>query len=133
TRIIEQMTTELLDAASAVQSVVVSKAMDGDMAAASLLLSRVMPSVKPRSMPVQFEFDRNASVEENGAAILEAVSQGKIDPETAKGLLECLSAYVGLRDINVLLEELRKLYHKKGSELPGGVKLVPMNELETKE
>lgn len=113
---------------SAVARVVIDKALEGDMAAASLVLTRISPPMRARPPTVEFDLDPSLTIEEQGQQILLAMSRGQVDPDTARMLLDCLCAYAGLRDVTLLLEELRKLYAKHGVSIPGGV--LTVKELE---
>ena len=107
---------EFEKAGSEVARVCIAKALEGDAACLSLVLTRIEPPLRPRSRTVEFDFDPDGSVAEQSKQILTAVSKGQVDPDTAKMLLDMLSAYVGLKDIEAFLNELKKLRN----ELPTG-------------
>lgn len=111
---------QLEQAGSQVQAVVITKALDGDMQAASLVMTRISPPLRPRAEKVEFALDPDAPMAQQAKQIMLAVSKAQIDPDTGKLLIDCLSAYVGLKDIETFLAELRKL---RGTQSPiaGGV------------
>lgn len=105
---------------SAVARVVIEKAKEGDMSAASLVLTRISPPLRPQAAKVQFQLDPESPIGEQAKEIIVAVSRGDIDPDTCRLLLDCLSAFVGLRDVEHLLDELKALREKR-PPIPGGV------------
>ena len=56
-------------------------------------------------------------------AIMSAVADGRVDPDTGKMLIDCLSAFVGLRDVETFLAEFKALRASK-SRIPGGVQVT---------
>lgn len=105
---------------SAIARVVIDKAKDGDMGAAALVLQRLSPPLRPQAERVTFDFDPSLPLAEQGTAIVTAVSQGEIDPDTGKMLLDMIAAHLGLRDVETFLEELKRLRESK-PHIPGGV------------
>ena len=97
---------------SKVARVVIDKAMAGDMTAANLVLSRISPPLKTRAEKIVFSLDAKAPLTEQGRQILMGVAEGSIDPDTGKLLLDCLSNFVGLMQVDELDARLRALEGK---------------------
>lgn len=114
------LTKALADAAPGVSAKVVAMALEGDMQAASLVLSRVHPPLRPRSETVTFDLNPDAPVAEQAKQIIMATACGQIDPDTCKMLMDCLSAFVGLKDVETLLSHMRQLKNNSPA-IPGGV------------
>jgi hypothetical protein len=112
---------QLAQAAPAVQGVVINTALGGDMQAASLVLARVAAPLRARAEKVEFDFDPDAPAADNAKHVMLAVSEGRIDPDTGKMLLDMLCAFAGLRDVEHFLDELKRLRESKSSTIPGGV------------
>lgn len=108
--------TEFEKAGSEVARVVVEKAKAGDLRAAELLLQRIEPPLRPQAARVKFAIDPDQPIAEQSKALLIACSHGEISPEQFRLLMDCLSAYVGLKDVETFLAELKKLRN----ELPDG-------------
>jgi hypothetical protein len=106
---------------SEVARVVVGKALEGDMTAASLVLTRLSPPLRPQAEKVQFELDPDAPIADQAKQILMAVSEGRIDPDTARILFDCCSAFVGLKDVESFLGELKRMREAKNDHIAGGV------------
>lgn len=105
---------------SAVARVVIEKAKEGDMGAAALVLQRLSPPLRPQAEKVTFDFDPSLPLADQGTAILTAVSRGEIDPDTGKMLLDMVAAHLGLRDVETVLDELKRLRGAK-TYVPGGI------------
>jgi hypothetical protein len=86
----------------------------------SLWLARLEPPLRQRAEKVTFPFDADASVADQAKAVMRAVADGRIDPDTGKMLVDCLSAFVGLRDVETFIDELKALRASK-HRIPGGV------------
>ena len=105
---------------SAIARVVIEKAKEGDMGAAALVLQRLSPPLRPQAEKVTFDFDPSLPIAEQGTAILTAVSRGEIDPDTGKMLLDMVAAHLGLRDVETVLDELKRLREAK-THIAGGI------------
>lgn len=58
---------------------------------------------------MQFELDANAPLTQQARQILQAVSAGDIDPITGKLLIDSISAFAGLREVDELAQRLDAL------------------------
>jgi hypothetical protein len=94
-----KMTQALADEAPEITRVVIEAAKAGDLQAASLVLSRVCPPLKANAERVQFELDGTLTLAEQAQQILSAVADGKVDPETGKTLIGCLSSVAGIQAV----------------------------------
>jgi len=97
---------------SAVAAVVIEKAKGGDMTAANLVLQRISPPLKTRAERVKFELDSKAPLTDQARQVLAAMAMGEIDPDTAQVVINCISAFAGLRQVDELDERLRALEGK---------------------
>lgn len=96
----------------------------GDTTAMSLWLARLEPPLRPSAQRVQIELDTDAPVAEQAKQIMSAVSRGEVDVDQAKQLMDLLSAFVGLKDVETMLDALKRLKETPTGYLPGGVKEV---------
>lgn len=85
------------DDAIAIAKVVTAKALEGDMQAANIALARVAPPLKAQAERIQFELSPDVPLSVQAHQILVAVSEGKMDAETAKTLIGCLSSVAGIK------------------------------------
>jgi hypothetical protein len=112
---------------------IINKAKDGDMTAASLYLSRVEPPLRPKAERVTFKLDPAAPFADQAGAVLLAVSQGDLDPDTAKMLIDCISAAASLRKFDAFEAELALMREQMerlamAGRGAGGVMFVDMNK-----
>lgn len=105
---------------SAIARVVIEKAKEGDMGAAALVLQRLSPPLRPQAEKVTFDFDPSLPLAEQGTAVVAAVARGEIDPDTGKMLLDMVAAQLGLRDVETVLDELKRLRQAR-TQIPGGI------------
>lgn len=112
---------EFESAGSEVARVVVKKALAGDLRAAELMLQRIEPPLKPQAPAVTFSLDPDASIADQAKALLVACSKGEISPEQFRILMDCLAAYIGMRDVETFADELRRVESKQQNRIRGGV------------
>lgn len=115
-----------LDAAAEdVTKAVIESAKGGDMQAARLCLERIQPPMRPQAEKVQFDLDPTAPLTTQGQQVLAAVAAGELDPETGKLLVECLSAFAGLKQTDELALRIAQLEQMaqdaRSSGVAGGV------------
>ncbi len=102
---------QLNDAGTEITQLVIDKAKEGDLSAAAIIMARLVPPLKAQAAPVAFTFDRTATLLEQGGAILAAVANGAMDPESGRALIGCLSTLAGLK-IDELDERMAALEDK---------------------
>ncbi len=100
---------ELEQAASGVQAVVIAKALEGDMSAASLVMTRVHPPLRPRAERVQFELNPDMPLAAQAQQVLVAVASGDIDPDTGQMLVNLISSFAGIRQVDDLQRRIEAL------------------------
>lgn len=94
---------------SAVARVVIEAAKNGDIQAANIVLQRLAPALKARCEKVTFALDSTQSLTDQARQVLQAIALGEIDPETGKLLIECISGFAGLREIDELASRLNAI------------------------
>lgn len=88
---------------------VVAEALAGDMTAAKLVLDRVAPPLRAEGARVQFKLDPDAPLAAQGQQIIFAVSQGQMDVDTGKVLIDCLCSFAKLRETDELAKRITEL------------------------
>lgn len=106
-------TQAMLDEMRNIVAVLVGKALEGDTNAASIVLSKVMPSLKAQSMPVQFDFDAGASISEQVAQVLDAIAAGAVAPDVGRLIIESIRALADVRAFEELEQRLVLLEAKE--------------------
>lgn len=97
---------------SAVARVVMDAALAGDMQAANMVLQCLSPPLRARAEKVTFQLTPDAPLSEQAAQILQAVSDGQIDPDTGKLLIDCIQSVAGIRAVDELEARLAALEDK---------------------
>jgi hypothetical protein len=77
--------------------VVVDAALGGDMTAAGLVLSRLLPPMRAQAERVQFELSPEVPLSAQAQEILQAVAEGKLDADTARILIGCIQSVAGIK------------------------------------
>lgn len=98
----DRVAQALNDDAPDVVRKVIDAALAGDMQAAGLVLSRIVPPIKAQAERVQFELSDDAPLSDQAAQILQAVSEGKLDADTARILIGCIQSVAGIRAVEDL-------------------------------
>lgn len=103
----------LMDDAPAVARVVIDAALEGDMQAASLVLSRIAPVLRGQTEKVAFEFDATAPVARQVEQVLAAVACGQVAPDVGgKQIIDAVQALSTIRATEELEARLAALEQK---------------------
>ena len=92
-----KMTQTILEDVTAILRVVKENALNGDTAAAALLLSKVMPSLRSQAERVEFEYDATAPISKQVESVLDAVAKGLVAPDVAKSIVETIGTLSQIR------------------------------------
>ncbi|URD61825.1 hypothetical protein M8312_04755 [Sphingomonas sp. KRR8] len=87
----------MLDEMRTIVAVLVGKALEGDTNAASIVLSKVMPSIKAQAEKVCFEFDAGAPISEQVSKVLDAIAAGAVAPDVGRLIIESIKALADVR------------------------------------
>lgn len=88
--------------------VVVDAALSGDMQAATILMARLVPTVRPTQEPTPFTLTGN-SLTERAQSLLTATAEGKLSVGDAKTLLDALAAVAKIEQMDELAARLSRL------------------------
>lgn len=105
-------TQQMLDELRSVVSMLVGKALEGDVGAAAIVLSKTLPSIKAQAEKVSFDLNTNAPISEQVSAVLDGVSQGQIAPDVARLIIDSMRALSEVRateDLEVRIAALEEL------------------------
>lgn len=95
--------------------VLVDAAKAGDMTAMNLLLQRAQPPLRSRAPTVEFELSQDRPLSEQAGQILKGVSEGVLDPDTGKLLIDCIQSVAGIRAVDELEARLVALEEKENT------------------
>lgn len=108
-----KITRALMDEGLEIARVVTDAAKEGDLQAASLVLSRIAPALRPEAQPVQFDFDPTASTVRQVEAVLAAVASGDVPVDLGKQLIDSIKALADVRAVEELEARLAALEAKR--------------------
>ena len=108
-----KITRALMDDAPAVARVVIDAALEGDLQAASLVLARCSPALRPETYPVQFAFDATAPVARQIEQVLEAMAAGAVSPDVAKQVTVVIGTLSNARAVEELESRIVMLEAKE--------------------
>ena len=91
---------------------IVEKALDGDIQAASLVLSRITPVLRAQSEKVSFSFDAKAGMTAQVEDVLQAIADGNLSSDIGKQIIEGISSLAGIKQIDELESRLTALEDK---------------------
>ena len=86
----QRMQKALGEGADAVIAVVKSKAIEGDMQAAGLVLARLVPTLKPEGVLIRFALDASLSTSQQFAQVSQAIANGQLTVDEAKQVVEII-------------------------------------------
>lgn len=93
--------------------VVIDKALEGDMTAAGLVLSRLMAPVKAQSEPVQFSLDPELPIGKQIEAVLGAVAAGEVPPDVGQQIIAMIGTLSNVRKNEELEQRIIQLEAKE--------------------
>lgn len=92
-----------------IQRVVDACLVDGDMMACRTIVDRIVSPLRPKTEPVAFELDSGQPLTQQAAQVLDAVSEGDLDPVTGKALIDSIAGLARVTEIDELTKRLEAL------------------------
>ncbi len=108
-----KLNQRMLDDADGIVGAMIEKALDGDTGAASLVLGRVLPMVRPQAEKVQFPFDPLVPVAQQIEAVLAAVAAGAVAPDVGQLIIQSVKALADVRAVEELEQRIITLEAKQ--------------------
>lgn len=96
----------------------VTAAQAGDVAAARLLLERVLPPVKAVEQAQAIDLPADASLTDKGHALLQAAADGELAPSQAAGLITALGSLARIAEVDELERRISALEEKRAPIKP---------------
>ena len=97
---------------------VINAAINGDMAAAKILIDKICPSLKPQAMGISLSV--KSTLVEQGDEVIRGTMAGEIPPDIGAQLITALSNQGKLVEVQELAERLSRILKKL--ELPSALK-----------
>lgn len=85
----------------------ITKAKEGDVPAAKVLLDRVCPPLKPQALPISLAV--NGGLVEQGSEVIRATLAGEIPPDIGAQLITALSNQGKLVDLEEMSDRLARI------------------------
>ncbi|MCC4588164.1 DUF5681 domain-containing protein [Xanthomonas sp. NCPPB 1067] len=108
-----QLAEELQKDGSDLARVIKEAALAGDTSALNLWAQRLEPPLRARAATVESELDPDKPLHEQAQQVLAAVSEGRVDPETGRMLIDCIQSVAGIRAVDELEARLAALEEKQ--------------------
>ena len=89
------------------------RALDGDVQAASLLLSRCLPALRPTSAAVELP-GAGDTLSQRAEAIAAAVIAGDLPPDTAADIMNLLASQARIKEVAELEQRIAVLEERNG-------------------
>jgi len=102
-------TQQMLDEMRNIVAVLVGKALEGDTNAASIVLAKVLPSVKAQAEKVSFDFDATLPISEQVAQVLDAVAAGAVAPDVGRLIIDSIKSLADVRATEELAARIEAL------------------------
>jgi hypothetical protein len=109
----QKLIRRMLDEADALLDVQIAKAKEGDTAAAQLVLSRVLPTLRSQSQAVEFDLDASLPLGKQIEAVLTAMSAGRFAPDVGKQIIDAINALGNIRAVEELEQRIINLESKQ--------------------
>ena len=101
-----------VDARRQLIEAVYDAALDGDMAAANLLVNRLEPSYKAVQQPVELPAHTPTDLFEKGKFVLQLMEQGNLSPDAAKEVIDSVLKLIKVQESDESLKRLDALEAK---------------------
>ena len=97
-----KVTQALLDDGEAIARVVRDAALEGDLQACSIVLSRIAPPMKAQSERVEFDFDPTGSTARQIESVLSAIASGDLPPDSGREVIAAIGTLSSARAVEDL-------------------------------
>jgi len=108
-------TQQMLDEMRNIIAVLVGKALEGDTNAASIVLAKILPSVKAQAEKVSFSFSAGAPISEQVAQVLDAVAAGAVAPDVGRLIIDSIKSLADVRATEELAARIEALEEANGA------------------
>lgn len=102
-------TQAALDEMRSIMMMLVARALEGDTNAASIVLSKVLPSVKAQAEKVNFDLDTDAPISAQVSSVLDAVAGGILAPDVARLIIDSIKSLSDIRATEELSARIEAL------------------------
>lgn len=107
-----------------VAKVVLEAAKSGDMQAATLVLARLVPTLKPKAERTPFALDTSQPTADQANQVLKAVAAGDLDHDAGKALIDAIASIAQLKrfdEFEAQLNQMRQQLDRMGGTGSSGI------------
>lgn len=108
-------TQQMLDEMRNIVAVLIGKALEGDTNAASIVLSKTLPSTKAQAEKVKFDFDATVSISDQVAQVLDAIALGAVAPDVGRLIIDSIKSLSDIRATEELAARIEALEEANGA------------------
>lgn len=108
----QKLQSAFADDGVAIAKVVVAAALEGDLQACAIALSRIAPALRSQTERVQFEFDASASQTQQIAQVLAAIASGAVAPDVGRLIIDAIGTLAAAKATDELEARLAALESK---------------------
>jgi hypothetical protein len=105
---------QLLKHAEEVMDKVVESARNGDLQASKLVLERILPALRPESMPVSIPKASANNMMDQGSKVIEAMLKGQINVQQGMDLMTSIMSLAKLKEVDELTARVKAIEEKVG-------------------
>lgn len=102
----DKIAQALNDDGPQVARVIVDAALSGDMTAAGLVLSRILPPVRAQAERVQFDFDPSLPITRQIEQVLAGIASGAVPPDIGQQIISAIGTLSNVRAVEQLEERI---------------------------
>ncbi len=112
----QKLMNRILDEGAEVLDAVLENAKTGDPASASLVLNRILPTLRSQSQTVQFELDPALPIARQVEQVLAAVAAGQVSPDIGQQITTIIGTLSNVRATEELEQRISELEGKAVSK-----------------
>lgn len=109
-----KLVQRMLENADGIVDMLLAKAMEGCTNSASLILSRIMPSIKAQAQLVAFDFDHTAPVSAQVEQVISAIADGTVPADIGRQIIDAIGTLSAIRANEELEARITALEEKQG-------------------
>lgn len=104
-----KLVQRMLENADGIVDMLIARAMEGDTNSASLILSRIMPSIKAQAQKVAFDFDHTAPISRQVEQVIAAIADGSVPADIGRQIIDAIGSLSAIRATEELAARIEAL------------------------
>lgn len=108
-------TQQMLEELRNIAAILIGKALEGDIGAISVVLSKTLPSLKAQAQMVNFDLRTDAPASQQVAQVLDAIAAGALAPDVGRLIIESVKALAEVKASEELESRITALEAARGA------------------